>query len=178
MITMTLKIEIKRILAIILFITITDKCFANSLAAVTEKPSLYQRTIDKLYKIKQKVTTIDEQTKQALANIAFGTAQTLVNNYATSSEEQSADRPLYSDQEYTQPVYTESATAEDQSNYANEDAQQNYYQTLGLSTGASQSDIRKAYLHLARQYHPDKNQDPDAVEKFKEIAEAYDALSD
>lgn len=175
---MILKIEIKTVLTIILLITITNNHLScSNQTLTTENPSLYEKGINKLYKIKQRMTDIDEPTKRALANIAFGTAQKLINNYTNSAQEESTDIPFYSDQEYTQPAYTESARTEDQSNYTKEDAKQNHYQTLGLSPDASQSDIRKAYLDLARQYHPDKNQDPDAVEKFKEIAQAYDTLS-
>ena len=53
------------------------------------------------------------------------------------------------------------------------------YEVLGLSRGASADEIKKAYRQLARQYHPDVNrEDPDASEKFKEISEAYEILSD
>jgi len=52
----------------------------------------------------------------------------------------------------------------------------NYYQILGLSKDASQDDIKKAYRKLSKQYHPDVN--PDGEAQFKEIAEAYDVLSD
>ena len=53
-----------------------------------------------------------------------------------------------------------------------------YYKILGLSKGASDDDIKKAYRKLALKYHPDKNKDPSAEEKFKEVAEAYEILSD
>jgi curved DNA-binding protein CbpA len=54
-----------------------------------------------------------------------------------------------------------------------------YYQVLGVSKKASQDEIKKAYRKLARQYHPDRNQDdPKAEERFKQIQEAYDTLSD
>ena len=52
------------------------------------------------------------------------------------------------------------------------------YETLGLSDNASESEIKKAYRKLARQYHPDVNKDPSAEEKFKEINAAYEVLSD
>jgi curved DNA-binding protein len=54
-----------------------------------------------------------------------------------------------------------------------------YYQTLGVNKNASQEEIKKAYRKLAREYHPDVNpDDPNAEEKFKDINEAYQVLSD
>ncbi|NXE17013.1 DNJB1 protein, partial [Lophotis ruficrista] len=53
-----------------------------------------------------------------------------------------------------------------------------YYRTLGLSRGASGEDIRRAYRRQALRFHPDKNKEPGAEERFKEVAEAYDVLSD
>lgn len=53
-----------------------------------------------------------------------------------------------------------------------------YYGTLGLQRGASDEDIKRAYRKLALRYHPDKNKEPGAEERFKEVAEAYDVLSD
>jgi curved DNA-binding protein len=54
-----------------------------------------------------------------------------------------------------------------------------YYQTLGIGKGADQDEIKKAYRNLARKYHPDVNpDDPNAEEKFKNINEAYQVLSD
>jgi len=56
---------------------------------------------------------------------------------------------------------------------------QDYYDRLGLKKDASQAEIKKAFRKLARKYHPDIAKDlPDAEEKFKEINEAYEVLSD
>ena len=55
----------------------------------------------------------------------------------------------------------------------------NYYDTLGVSKGAKEKEVRQAYRKLARQYHPDLNSgDQDAERRFKEINEAYEVLSD
>uniref|UniRef100_H2Z2S1 J domain-containing protein n=1 Tax=Ciona savignyi TaxID=51511 RepID=H2Z2S1_CIOSA len=53
-----------------------------------------------------------------------------------------------------------------------------YYKVLGITQSASDDDIKKAYRKLALKYHPDKNKSPGAEEKFKEVAEAYEVLSD
>lgn len=53
-----------------------------------------------------------------------------------------------------------------------------YYEVLGVSKSASASELKKAYRSLAKKYHPDVNKSPDAEEKFKEINEAYEVLSD
>jgi molecular chaperone DnaJ len=56
--------------------------------------------------------------------------------------------------------------------------QPDYYKVLGVDKKASQDDIKKAYRKLARRYHPDQNKEPGAEERFKEVSEAYDVLSD
>ncbi|MDI9623425.1 MAG: molecular chaperone DnaJ [Methanothermobacter sp.] len=53
-----------------------------------------------------------------------------------------------------------------------------YYEILGVDRNASKKDIKRAYRRLARKYHPDVSDDPNAAEKFKEISEAYAVLSD
>lgn len=53
-----------------------------------------------------------------------------------------------------------------------------YYKILGVDRNATEAKIKSAYRKLARQYHPDVNKSPDAVNKFKDINEAYEVLSD
>jgi curved DNA-binding protein len=57
-------------------------------------------------------------------------------------------------------------------------ADRDFYEILGVPAAASQDEIQAAYRKLARSYHPDINSDPGAEERFKEIAQAYDVLSD
>ncbi|MGQ9676763.1 MAG: molecular chaperone DnaJ [Chloroflexota bacterium] len=57
-------------------------------------------------------------------------------------------------------------------------AKRDYYDVLGVSRGASEDDIRRAFRRLARQYHPDVNKEPGAEARFKEINEAYEVLCD
>ena len=58
-------------------------------------------------------------------------------------------------------------------------SKRDYYETLGLSKGASESEIKKGFRKKAMELHPDRNQDdPTAEGKFKEANEAYDVLKD
>ena len=57
-------------------------------------------------------------------------------------------------------------------------AKRDYYEALGVAKGASDDEIKKAYRKLSKKYHPDINQEAGAEDKFKEIAEAYEVLSD
>ena len=57
-------------------------------------------------------------------------------------------------------------------------AYKDYYEVLGVPRDADQDAIRRAYRKLARQYHPDLNSDSDAEDRFKELGEAYEVLSD
>ncbi|RKD23988.1 molecular chaperone DnaJ [Ammoniphilus oxalaticus] len=57
-------------------------------------------------------------------------------------------------------------------------SKRDYYDVLGLDRSSSEDEIKKAYRKLARKYHPDVNKADDAEDKFKEVKEAYDVLSD
>jgi molecular chaperone DnaJ len=57
-------------------------------------------------------------------------------------------------------------------------SKRDYYEVLGVQKNASKQDIKSAYRKLALQYHPDRNKEPGAEEKFKELSEAYAVLSD
>ena len=54
----------------------------------------------------------------------------------------------------------------------------NYYDTLGVSKDASEQEIKKAYRTLSLEFHPDRNSSAEATEKFQEISQAYETLSD
>src|SRR5213082_196769 len=52
-----------------------------------------------------------------------------------------------------------------------------YYEVLGVARGAGDGEIKKAFRALARELHPDVSDSPDAEERFREVAEAYEVLS-
>jgi len=62
--------------------------------------------------------------------------------------------------------------------YALAEFKENYYKTLGVEKTATTKEIKRAFRKLAVKYHPDKNKEKDAEEKFRKIAEAYSILSD
>ncbi|MBO4275363.1 DnaJ domain-containing protein, partial [Microbispora triticiradicis] len=57
-------------------------------------------------------------------------------------------------------------------------AERDFYEALGVPRTADQDEIQRAYRKLARTYHPDVNKAPDAEDRFKEVSEAYEVLSD
>ncbi|MFL6502485.1 MAG: molecular chaperone DnaJ [Nitrososphaera sp.] len=57
-------------------------------------------------------------------------------------------------------------------------SKRDYYEVLGVQKNASKDEIKNAYRKLALQYHPDRNKEPSAEERFKELSEAYAVLSD
>ena len=57
-------------------------------------------------------------------------------------------------------------------------AGRDYYDVLGVSRSADGKELKRAYRQLARKFHPDVNKEPDAEQKFKEISNAYEVLSD
>ena len=58
-------------------------------------------------------------------------------------------------------------------------SKRDYYEVLGVEKGADQKEIKKAYRRLAQKFHPDRNpDDTSAAEKFREVSEAYEVLSD
>ena len=54
----------------------------------------------------------------------------------------------------------------------------NYYDILGVTPDSDENEVKTSYRHLARKYHPDVNKAPDSVQRFKDVIEAYEILSD
>src|SRR6476659_3175935 len=57
-------------------------------------------------------------------------------------------------------------------------AERDFYEVLGVERGASEAELKRAFRKLAQQWHPDVNATPEAQERFKEINQAYQVLSD
>src|SRR5947208_11481938 len=55
--------------------------------------------------------------------------------------------------------------------------QRDYYEVLGVARSADEGEIKRAFRRLARELHPDVSEAPDAQERFREVVEAYEALS-
>ena len=53
-----------------------------------------------------------------------------------------------------------------------------YYETMGVARDAAPDEIKRSYRRLARKFHPDVSEEPDAEERFKEVQEAYEVLKD
>ena len=57
-------------------------------------------------------------------------------------------------------------------------SKRDYYEVLGVPRDATQEDLKKAFRKQALKFHPDRNKESDAAERFKEVNEAYQVLSD
>src|ERR1700759_5346301 len=55
--------------------------------------------------------------------------------------------------------------------------ERDYYELLEIERGADEQEIKKAFRRLARQLHPDVSEEPDAAQRFREVTEAYEVLS-
>lgn len=169
--------NIQRIFLLSAFLALTHNSYADSSSlSVQQKQdkSFYQTAVDKAYSLKQKWDNVDEHTKQAVSNFAYSTMQALLNNYANPSP---SEQPTTVSSGASQQSHAKPTSNSYYEPMSEKPSQPNYYETLGLSSDASQNDIKKAYHKLAREYHPDKNKDTDAIEKFNQINEAYNALT-
>jgi len=90
-----------------------------------------------------------------------------INDYEEVSEEECCDNNESDNDQEEEPEYEEEYTYQPSSKY---------YSILGLYVGASQNEIKKAYIKLSRKYHPDVNKSKGATVKMQDINEAYNAL--
>ena len=109
---------------------------------------------------------IKAQKMRAKAHGAAGRWEEAVRDYKSVAENNPTEKGIHEDIRRAELEFKKSQ-------------RKDYYKVLGIEKDASEQDIKKAYRKMAVKYHPDKNRDGEAGdEKFKEIGEAYETLSD